>query len=413
MNILFTMTGSWGTGSGTVVEATVRHLAARGHRVCVLYPETAGAPSLQDAHAPEARHAVWSFPLRRGAVELYTFPLMIADPNPTNFDHAWTFCDLSQAQLDLYVASFQERLREVVADFQPDVIECQHVWAMPYAVADLGLPFTVMAHHSDQMGFAFDPGMRPYATEAARAAAFIFALNDANRAEILDLYGVPEEKIVVLGNGYDKEVFRPAEVDRAALLDRFGLDLPDGAPLVTFAGKLSKTKGVDILFLANRLVQEARAAAGESPVELIVFGTGNLDDVLDEGETGYALEYVHLVGHQPYEVVRDFHNLARCSVMPSRTEGFGLAALEAMGCGLPLVVTAIGAADAYAVGEIVPPEDPAALAEAILKLVRLPEPEWQALSAAALARARTFSWEAITEKRLDSYARVPPVAAAR
>ncbi len=409
MTILFTMTGSWGTGSGTVVEATVGHLAARGHRVCVLYPETEGAPSLQDDHAPEARHEVWPFPLRRGEVELYTFPLMIADPNPTNFDNAWTFRDLSDAQRDLYVSSFQDRLREVVADLRPDVIECQHIWAMPYAVADLGLPFTVMAHHSDQMGFAFDPGIRPYATEAAEAATFIFALNNANRAEIIELYGVPEEKIVVLGNGYDKEVFHPTEVDRAALLARFDLDLPSDAPVVTFAGKLSKTKGVDLLFLANRTVQQRRAEAGEPPVELIVFGTGSLDDVLDPGEPGYSLEHVHLVGHQPYEVVRDFHNLARCSVMPSRTEGFGLAALEAMGCGLPLVVTAIGAADDYAVGEIIPAEDPGALADAILKLVRLPEPAWQALSAAALARAQTFSWDAITEKRLAHYARVPPI----
>ena len=407
MTILFTMTGSWGTGSGTVVEATVGHLAARGHRVCVLYPETAGAPSLQNAHAPEAQHEIWPFPLRQGEVELYTFPLMIADPNPTNFDGAWTFRDLSQAQLDLYVSSFQERLREVIADVRPDVIECQHIWAMPYAVADLGIPFTVMAHHSDQMGFDFDERIQPYATKAAEAAAFIFALNDANRAEIVELYGVPDEKIVVLGNGYDKEVFHPGEVGRAALLARFELDIPDDAPLVTFAGKLSKTKGVDILLLANGLVQASRAEAGMPPVHLIMFGTGRLDDVLDDGEPGYSTEHVHFIGHQPYEAVRDFHNLARCSVMPSRTEGFGLAALEAMGCGLPLVVTAIGAADDYAVGEIVPPEDAGALAEAILKLVELPRAEWEALSAAALARAQTFSWEAITEKRLDHYARVP------
>ncbi len=413
MNILFTMTGSWGTGSGTVVEATVRHLTRRGHRVCVLYPETEGAPSLEDAHAHEARHEVWPFPLRQGEAELYTFPLMIADPNPTNFDGAWTFRDLSQAQLDLYIASFQARLREVVADFRPDVIECQHVWAMPFAVAGLGLPFTVMAHHSDQMGFAFDERIRPYATEAARAAAFIFALNDTNRAEVTELYGVPEHKVVVLGNGYDKEVFHPTEVDRAALLGRFGLDLPERAPLVTFAGKLSKTKGVDVLLLANRLVQAARAEAGEPPVALVVFGTGELDRVLDEGEAGYSLEHVHLVGHQPYEAVRDFHNLARASVMPSRTEGFGLAALEAMGCGLPVVTTRIGAADLYAVGPVVEPEDPAALAGALLDLVRMPEAAWQRLSAEALARARTFSWEAITERRLEHYARVPPIPADR
>lgn len=402
MRVLFTMTGSWGTGSGTVVEAVVRHLAAMGHEVGVLYPQTRGAPVLRGAHAPEARHFIWEFPLEGEAAALYTFPLMIPDPNPTNFDDAWTFRDLDLEQLDLYIASFQDRLREVVEVFRPDVIECQHLWTMPYAVAETGLPFVVAAHHSDQMGFRYDARIRPYAARAAHAAASIFALTESNRAEIVELYGVPEAKVVTLGNGYDKEVFRPVEVDRAALLGRFGLAIPEAAPLVTFAGKLSKTKGVDVLYAANRHLQAAYADPATAP-HLILFGTGSLDDVLDGAPAQYSHERVHLLGHQPYEVVRDFHNVARLSVMPSRTEGFGLAALEAMGCGLPLVVTRIGAADTFAVGEVVLPEDPEALAEAMLNLLRLPESEYEALRAEVLARAATFSWEAITRRRLSLY----------
>lgn len=404
MRILFTMTGSWGTGSGTVVEAVVRHLTARGHTVGVLYPQTRGAPVLRGEHAPEAEHFLWPFPLEGEEASLYTFPLMIPDPNPTNFDDAWTFRDLEQEQLDLYIASFQDRLREVAEAFRPDVTECQHLWAMPYAVAEAGLPFVVAAHHSDQMGFRYDERIRPYATRAAEAAAFVFALTASNRAEIVELYGVPPEKVVTLGNGYDKEVFKPIEVDRAALLGRFGLDIPEAAPLITFAGKLSKTKGVDVLYAANKLLQAEYADPDTAP-HLILFGTGNLDDVLDGDPAQYSHERVHLVGHQPYEVVRDFHNVARLSVMPSRTEGFGLAALEAMGCGLPLVVTRIGAADTYAVGEVVPPEDPEALAAAMLNLLRLPESEYEALRAEVLARAATFSWEAIARRRLSYYER--------
>jgi glycosyltransferase involved in cell wall biosynthesis len=407
MNVLFTMTGSWGTGSGTVVEAVVEKLVARGHRVCVLYPETSGAPSLEGEHAPAARHEVWPFPLLERGVELYTFPLMIPDPNPTNFDRAWTFRDLEQGQIDLYISSFQRRLREVVEDFEPDVIECQHIWLMPYAVAELGLPFVVAAHHSDQMGFHFDERIRPYATRAAEAASFIFALTAPNHDEIVELYGVEESKVLTLGNGYDRKVFKPADVDRAAVFDRFGLDVPDDAPLVTFAGKLSRTKGVDVLLRSHRLVQERRAAAGEPPYHLVLFGTGSLGDVLD-GATPASLDRVHLLGHQPYAVVRDFHNLARFSVMPSRTEGFGLAALEAMGCGLPIITTAIGAADTFAVGPVVPPEDAEALADAMLDLLRLDAADLADLSEAALARAHTFSWDTITDRRLDVYAHVPP-----
>ena len=399
MRILHTMTGSWGTGSGTVVEALVRAFAARGHEVCVLYPQTEGAPTLSTVHAPEARHEVWPFPLRDGDAALYTFPLMIPDPNPTNFEGAWTFRDLEQAQLDLYVRSFGARFDEVVADFRPDAIECHHIWAMPYAVAQRGVTYTVCAHHSDQMGFEYDPRIRPYATEAARRACAVFAIGERVKQEVVELYDVPPERVLALGNGYDKATFRPVTVDRAALLTRHGLDVPEDAVLVTFAGKLSHTKGVDILLDAMRRIE--RDADGP-PVHLILFGTGRIEDV--KGEAPMPGN-VHLLGHQPYAVVRDFHNAAVASVMPSRTEGFGLAALEAMGCGLPVVTTAVGAADTFAIGPVVPPADTDALTDAIRHLTRLPETERDGLRQQALERASHFSWDAIAEARLDTYAR--------
>lgn len=395
------MTGGWGTGSGTVVAALADRLHALGHEVAVLYPDTRGAPDVGDVPAPEAEHFLWTFPIREGETELYTFPLMIPDPNPANFDRAWTYADLSDAQLDLFVRSFQTRVREVLAAFRPDVVECQHIWAMPYAVARLGLPYFVMAHHSDQMAFHRDPRMRPLATEAARRAEKVFALTNANRDEILALYGVPPEHVVVMGNGYDREVFRPKDVDRPALLAAFGLDVPDGTPLVTFAGKLSRTKGVDLILEANRLLRERL----ENPPHFILFGSGNLDEALDPARPeAYAREGCHLLGHQSYEVVSDFHAVARLSVMPSRSEGFGLAALEAMGCGLPVVVTRLGGPDSYSVGPLIPPEDPAALADAVEAVLAMPEANYRALRERALAVALTFSWEAVVEKRLRYFA---------
>ena len=65
---------------------------------------------------------------------------MIPDPNPRNFDGAWTYAALTDAQFDLFFRSFGVRLREAVAAFEPDVIECQHIWSMPYACAREGVP---------------------------------------------------------------------------------------------------------------------------------------------------------------------------------------------------------------------------------------------------------------------------------
>jgi len=406
MRVLFTMTGGWGTGSGTVVAALAERLAALGHEVGVLYPVTEGAPEVEGNPAPRARHFPWSFPIERDGVRLYTFPLMIPDPNPANFDWAWTYAALSDDQLSLFIDHFSDRLREVVSAFRPDVIECQHIWAMPFAAAALGLPYFVMAHHSDQMAFHDDARMRPLAIRAAREASKVFALSEANRSEIVGLYEVAPEHVVVMGNGYDREVFQPAEVDRERLLAEHGLSIPPEAPIVTFAGKLSRTKGVDVLLEANRLL---RSRLQNAP-DLILFGSGRLENVLDhERLEAYSMEGCHFLGHQPYEVVRDFHNVARVSVMPSREEGFGLAALEAMGCGLPVVVTRLGGPDSYSVGPLIPAEDPTALADAIQSVLDMPEADYRALCQKALDVAHTFSWEAVVEKRLTYYCAAPPM----
>lgn len=411
VRILITMTGSWGTGSGTVVEALVAGFTARGHRVCVLYPENTGVGGVADdtvVRAPAAQHEVWTFPIQEGDVRVDHFPLMISDPNPRAPADALTYAGLTRAQRDVFVRRFRDRLQRVVDEFQPDVIECQHIWLMASVVADAGLPFCAMAHHSDQMAYRRDTATAPYALQAAREAWALFALMEGSRREIVDLYSVPPERVVVMGNGYDREVFQPMPVDRAAVLARHGLSVPDDAPIVTFAGKLSRTKGIDVILEANRLLRTSMA----NPPHLILFGTGTLETALDPQQVAagtYSLDGCHWLGHQPYTEVRDVHNLARASLMPSRTEGFGLAALEAMGCGCPVIVSRLGGLDAYTVGEVVEPEDAVGLARAIQRLVELDEPAHAALRAEALAVAQTFSWEAIVDKRLALYAEAPPM----
>ncbi len=402
MKILFTMTGSWGTGSGTVVEALTKHLTSREHIVCVLYPElhTEGAGAREETvQAPEARHEQWEFPVEEDGVELYTFPLMIRDPNPGNVEGAWTFKDLSEDQLALYISSFQKRFQAVAGDFRPDIVECHHIWAMPYAVHELGRPYLAVAHHSDQMAFHFDERMQSYATQAARGAAHIFAVSEGTREEVMDLYEVASERVTVTGNGYDRTVFKPMEVHGGELYAEFNLPIPPEAPVVTFAGKLSRTKGIDTLLLANRIIRSKR-----KDVHIVVFGAGRLEDALESSKIDlYDRTNVHFVGHQPYADIARFHNAGKLSVMPSRTEGFGIAGLEALGCGRPLVVTRTGGLEDFSVGAVIDPEDEQDLAAEILRITGLPKDHYERLCEDALAAAQKFSWEAITDQRLIHY----------
>ncbi len=402
MRILFTNTGPWGTGSATVVDAISLEMMRQGHEVKIIFPDCHFESMDMDKYygRPEVYH-IWEFPIKRDDIEFYTFPLIIPDPHPRNYRHAWTFKDMTEKQLGLYMSEFKRQIRSIIEDFQPDIIECQHIWAMDHVIMELGYPYLSVAHHSDQMGFLRDQRMQAYAIRAAQSAEYILSISDFVRDEVLELYPVEPKKVLSTGNGYNQETFYPRKVNRSKLLADFHLNIPEHAPIVTFTGKISKTKGVDILLLANRIIQQHKE------VHLLLFGAGELEDILDEDKLGlYCLDNVHVMGHQLFDTLAQFHSMASLSVLPSRSEGFGIAALEAMGCGTPLVVTRTGGPDKFAVGKVVEKENPEQLANAVLDILSFPHDEHSTLCQAAHRKAHEFSWDSIVEQRLKLYDRV-------
>jgi glycosyltransferase involved in cell wall biosynthesis len=88
-------------------------------------------------------------------------------------------------------------------------------------------------------------------------------------------------------------------------------------------------------------------------------------------------------------------------LFPTRIEGFGLPILEAMACRTPVIGTPAGAAPqllSLGGGILVPPEDPEAMAQAILNIASSPETEWQTLSAAAHRTAAAYTWDDATTR---------------
>jgi glycosyltransferase involved in cell wall biosynthesis len=240
--------------------------------------------------------------------------------------------------------------------------------------------------------------MRKYARRAARHASYIFAISESVREEVLALYPVDSERVVVLPNGYDQEVFTRREVDRGELLSRFDLERHRNTPIITFAGKISKTKGIDYLLRANRIIQKQREAV------IVVFGAGDLEDVMSGiPDQAYDMKNVIMMGHQTPEVLAAYHNIAKLSVLPSRSEGFGIAALEAMGCGIPMVATRTGGLARLVMGGLVPIGDYRELARQILRILNLSDKEHQKLCDQAYKRAHEYSWKKIVRQRLKIY----------
>jgi glycosyltransferase involved in cell wall biosynthesis len=398
MKILFTITGPWGTGAPTVVDGIIREFQNLGHRVKVVFPDL-GLPS-PDANKyygnPELYHII-QFPAEYQGVDFPTFPLIVPDPNPRNLRNAWTFKDMTDKEFQYYIDFLKLCLQRVIQDFQPDIIETEHVWLMGYVLNELGYTYIVGAHNSDQMGFRYDSRMRPYATTCAQNAAYIFSISDAVKKDCLKLYGVPEKEVIVIPNGYDNKIFRPRRLSKAKIFANHCVDADASLPVVTFGGKMSKTKGVDVLLEANAILQKRQ------PHTLLLFGSGDLEDVLGRVPTEEEKQNTHFIGHVTQDVLAQFHNIAEFSVLPSREEGFAVAALEAMGCGLPVVATDIASLKELVVGKSVPVGDPIALAEAMESMLNLPVSEKKKLREKCLKKALGFSWKKNAKMRLGYY----------
>jgi glycosyltransferase involved in cell wall biosynthesis len=398
MRILLTNTGPWGTGSFTVAKALLDEYLEMGHDVKLFFPDSK-EPSrdLDYYYSHPELYEIWQLPIQNNGIRLDSFPLMIPDPHPRN-PVGKTHKELTDCELDYYFEAFKDRITPVLDEFKPDIIECQHIWAYDHIINALGYPYIATAHHSDQMGFKYDPRMRPIAKHSAQGARFIFALSEENKQEIMNLYEVDSEKIKIFDNGYDRKVFHPFPINKGELFEEFNVDIPSDVFIVSFAGKLSKTKGIDTILMANKLLPES------ANIHFLILGAGDLKEGLENVDLNEISEHhVHYIGHRTPQNVARFHNAADITIMPSRTEGFGISCLEAMGCGLPAIVTRSGGPEHFAVGEIIEKENPQMLADAILKLKNLPQDEYKILSKKALEKAHLYSWHTIAKKRLNYY----------
>jgi glycosyltransferase involved in cell wall biosynthesis len=213
--------------------------------------------------------------------------------------------------------------------------------------------------------------VRPAALRAARGLV-IGAGGEAQR--VLERYGISEDKIWRIPNPLDLDLWRPIDRDKA----RQALGLPVDSRIVIYHGRIEMhRKGLDVLLDAWERIRARRTAEDE---RLLLVGSGHDDAVLRERLSRLELSTIQWIDRYELdrEAMRRYLSAADLYVLPSRIEGFPVAPLEAMACGLPVVGSDIPAMlEIIARGHdsgglVVPREDPAALAEAIAGLLDRP-----------------------------------------
>src|SRR5947209_3278765 len=260
-----------------------------------------------------------------------------------------------------YRASVRDAFRRAVAEFRPDILHAP--WAYPdgWAAVRLGhaagLPVTIRVHGSDIRLLDRYPARRRPTEQALRAADGVIAVSRELRDLIVGM-GVDPGRIIINYEGVDPSLFHPGPRDAArrdAGLDRAGKRL-------LFIGNLVWVKAVDVLLDACARVRRAGLR-----FELDVVGQGPFRGSLEAQARRLGLDGVHFRGALPQTELPDWYRAADVFVLPSRSEGVPNVVLEAMASHTPVVATRVGGIPEVAIPEVcrlVPPDDPAALADA-------------------------------------------------
>jgi len=269
-------------------------------------------------------------------------------------------------------------------------------WAM--ACREFRIPYVVFTHGRD-VGYRLR-GSRGFLLSRTRRrtfqrAAAVFAVSHAIADAVMRL-GVPKSRVFLAPPGIALDSWQPVPAERCREIAR-SLKI-EGKRVVLSVSRLAPIKGISTMTAALPLVLE------EFPQCVYVIGGGGEEEsaLRRQAENLGVAEHVIFAGEVCGELKKALYQICDVFVLPCRdlpdgpVEGFGIVFLEAAACGKPVVAGRTGGVpDAVvdgATGILVDPESPAALADAVVRLLRDRDLA-DALGKQARARVETMSWE--------------------
>ncbi len=269
-------------------------------------------------------------------------------------------------------------------------------WGIPHVAMFHTLAEAKNRHHPEER----EPASRIRAeAEVAVAADVVICATEGEMEMLTGDYGADPERVTVVPCGVDTLRFRPMKRDRV----RCKLGLPADEPIVLFVGRIEPLKGIDV---AVRAIAQL-----PTPARLLVVG----GDGKDAGRKGELLELASELGVErrvtfvdaiPHADLPLYYNAADVCVVPSYYESFGMVALEAMACGVPVVASRVGGLKETVIdgrtGYLVPWRCADSFAES-LRLLLSDETLRRKMGREARAAAERFRWSEVAAQVEEVY----------
>ena len=228
----------------------------------------------------------------------------------------------------------------------------------------------------------------------------IVVSTDEERQDIIRHYDAPPRNVHVIPAGVNLDMFQPVDRDAA----RVELGIKEER-VILYVGRIEPLKGIDILLRAVPMLEY-----GQDLRVLVVGGNPGNDAELDRlksltAELGVE-NSVTFTGSVPQSTLPTYYSAADVFVLPSHSESFGLAPLEAMACGTPVVVSRVGGMKTFVNsgenGYLVPWRCPESFAQRLDVLLANPELR-DAMGQAARQKALSMGWDSVADRMLDYY----------
>lgn len=288
--------------------------------------------------------------------------------------------------------SAARRLLPEVRSFAPDVIFSVFLYPDGYAALRVGqklsVPVVAMAIGSDINGIPDRVSAR-YTRQVLHTVDYLVTVSEDLRRKAVAM-GAPVGKTRTILNGCDLSVFHVASQTEA----RKRLNIDVDAQTVVYIGRMDLKKGL------RELVEAAVAVHPNCPkLHVYMIGAGPDRQVIDDAvHVAGASGYIHILPACAPDEIADWMVASDVVTLPSYMEGCPNAVLEALACGRPVVATNVGGIPEILSdrsGILIPPRDPAKLAEALNSVL---DKQWDS---DAISREGSRSWGTVSAELLD------------
>ncbi len=366
------MGGGAGNASAQIAKALVR----QGYAVDVLTSGIHGQPE----------HEVIE------GVHIYRVPSKRKSIHDCGFRGAWS-----------YVFSAMPVLKKLLKQNHYDALH--YFFGLPTGLLSIGvpearkIPSVISLRGSDVPGY--DPYnrmltwahrlLKPLTRTIWKKADAVVALSQSlhDQAKLT----LPSKPIEVISNAIDTDLFTPTHHQR---------DTTDIHLLIV--ARLIPRKGITDLLQAIALLKNPN-------IHLTIQGTGPYSETLEALAIRLGIQdQITFAGFQPRHLLPKTYQQADIFILPSYAESCGLALLEAMACGLPVIISRIGGMVEHVEHEknglIIPPKDPQALALAIEKLINNPELCTTLSQNNVNKIGADYTWDAVSQKYAAIYTHI-------